>query len=407
MSGAMMAQVQGFPASSASAQAAAMPRGMMAQVQGFLASRFGSQWTALTPSLKCILKMNPDSPVHREALGAMAAQLNAIKGFENDLADPAKRQVAATEILQANHVAEHAARVEAVLRDRLGQIKLAAKKRTMDKNEQRAAILELSPLMQIGYAFKTAKSEKILNMAERMAANLDMSAADVNREFVDAADIEALQRKADYWLAEGKLKPFSAPIKWKPALSVRPLQANAGMIEVAGKMRELQSMPPQQLIKFLLKKPIPVAGRKKKDKKKDFQYDHHHELLATWKAGIEVAPVAVGETVKSNFWRQMKKEKKVWLHDASGEKISHRDLPGDIRGLGDDPYRSLSGKVRDLGGYSKTGEPFAEFHWALFFRKHLKARPDQNFDQAVKEAMVLAKDPRAKSLPGYIGGKKK
>jgi hypothetical protein len=277
----------------------------------------------------------------------------------------------------------------------------------MGQDERRAAILELSPLLQIGYAFKTKRSEKTLDMAERMAADLNVSAVGFDRSFVDATDIKDLQKKTDQLLADGKLKPSATPIKWEPALSVRAMQANAGMIEVDAKMRELQSKPPEQLIQFILEKPIPVAEREKKNNRTDFQYDHHHELLAAWKAGIEVAPVATGETVKSDFWRRMKKEKKVWLHDASGKRIAHRDLPRDIRGLGDDPYRSLSGKVRDLGGYGKTTEPFAEFHWALFFRKHIKTRPDKDFDRAVKEAMVLAKDSRAKGLPGYIGGKKK
>ena len=78
-------------------------------------------------------------------------------------------------------------------------------------------------------------------------------------------------------------------------------------------------------------------------------------------------------------------------------------LPEDIRGLADDPYRSLAWALRHAGAYEKSGLAFSEFKWAEFFRKTLKAHPvHDEFDAAVEEALALAKTSVCKELPGYI-----
>jgi len=77
-------------------------------------------------------------------------------------------------------------------------------------------------------------------------------------------------------------------------------------------------------------------------------------------------------------------------------------LPEDVRGLADDPYRSLASAVRKRGGYEKTSVPFAEFRWAAFFRERLKTYPTRaGFEKAVDEALTIAHDAAAKGLPGY------
>ena len=45
-----------------------------------------------------------------------------------------------------------------------------------------------------------------------------------------------------------------------------------------------------------------------------------------------------------------------------------RLLPEDIRGLADDPYRSLAWALRHAGAYEKTDLAFSEFKWADFLR---------------------------------------
>jgi hypothetical protein len=98
----------------------------------------------------------------------------------------------------------------------------------------------------------------------------------------------------------------------------------------------------------------------------------------------------------------MKKDNLVYLYDEFGNgPHKPEDLPLDVRGLADDPYRDLAGWVRDRGGYDKTAAPFAEFKWAMFFRENLKTHPHADWDEAVKEAMELARSKDAKDLPGY------
>jgi hypothetical protein len=100
----------------------------------------------------------------------------------------------------------------------------------------------------------------------------------------------------------------------------------------------------------------------------------------------------------------MKEKQWVYPYDQDGKPCAISDLPKDIRGLADDPYRSVAWQVRERGGFEKTEKPFAEFKWADFFREHLKTHPlHHDFEEAVKEAMALAQSPEARRLPGYIG----
>lgn len=57
----------------------------------------------------------------------------------------------------------------------------------------------------------------------------------------------------------------------------------------------------------------------------------------------------------------------------------------------DDPYRSLTGHVRNAGGYDKTPTAFAEFVWTDFFRRTIPIEDLRaNFRAALRRA-----------LPGY------
>jgi hypothetical protein len=74
-----------------------------------------------------------------------------------------------------------------------------------------------------------------------------------------------------------------------------------------------------------------------------------------------------------------------------------------VKGLVDDPYRSLAGYVRNAGGYVKTDAVFAEFLWADFFRHRVRIGPGRaGFEAAVQRAMALAHDPAAGELPGFL-----
>ena len=90
------------------------------------------------------------------------------------------------------------------------------------------------------------------------------------------------------------------------------------------------------------------------------------------------------------------------------EVLRHGDheplyLPDDIRGLGDDPYRSLVWMVEQENGIRDTREPYAEFAWAQFLRKRKLLSPAgrEHLDHALKKALAVCRARQARHLPGY------
>ena len=190
-------------------------------------------------------------------------------------------------------------------------------------------------------------------------------------------------------------------------LSLRTTQMAAGMKEVEHKTEKLQALKkdPRELKHYLKSNPVPVVVG---PKGRLYIIDHHHLVRAAWEADVPEVYIEVKADLsglsKSGFWRRMKREAWVYPYDEQGRPRDVADLPKDVRGLADDPYRSVAWAVRERGGFEKTGKPFAEFRWADFFRARLQADPrHHDFEEAVDEAMALARSPQAKGLPGYIG----
>ena len=95
-----------------------------------------------------------------------------------------------------------------------------------------------------------------------------------------------------------------------------------------------------------------------------------------------------------------------WVHplDENGVRHSYSFLPGSLKKLTDDVYRSLAGFVRDAGGFRKTDAAFVEFVWADFFRRNIAIEEvTANFLGAVRRAKRLAQSPLAKRIPGFTG----
>ena len=109
----------------------------------------------------------------------------------------------------------------------------------------------------------------------------------------------------------------------------------------------------------------------------------------------------------AEFWKRMKAKNWVYPFDQLGAGPHNPiDLPENVRGMADDPYRSVAGEVRERGGYRKNDAPFSEFLWAQFFRAHLTVHPVYHgFEAALAQALALAKTAAAKGLPGWIGAK--
>jgi hypothetical protein len=75
-----------------------------------------------------------------------------------------------------------------------------------------------------------------------------------------------------------------------------------------------------------------------------------------------------------------------------------------VADLIDDPFRSLAGALRRVGGYAKETMPFSEFLWADFLRRRMKRKDiERDFEAAVDQALSLARSEEADYLPGWCG----
>jgi hypothetical protein len=138
--------------------------------------------------------------------------------------------------------------------------------------------------------------------------------------------------------------------------------------------------------------------------------DRHHTALALWMAKIPLELKKLLICLKEDmshlshneFEKYMIENKHCYLNNG---KNKFSELPLDVNGLKDDPYRSFSWIIRKLGGYEKSSVSYSEFYWANFFRKHklYTTDPDSPMGKIIiKEAMELCRSEKAKLLPGYI-----
>ncbi len=143
-------------------------------------------------------------------------------------------------------------------------------------------------------------------------------------------------------------------------------------------------------------------------KERHYIIDNHHLARALHEEGVQdvlVSCVADLSTLaKASFWVFL--DNRGWCHPygKDGRRVDFDQIPATIGGLQDDPYRSLAGELRHLGGYAKDLTPFAEFLWADFLRGRLKSKTVENdFAAALKRSVVLARSKDARYLPGWCG----
>ena len=136
--------------------------------------------------------------------------------------------------------------------------------------------------------------------------------------------------------------------------------------------------------------------------------DHHHLGLALLEEGIKEVKVMLLKDLSwldnTIFWRMM--EHNQWVHPfgADGSRYDYEHLPKTVTGLTDDPYRSLAGELRRVGGYAKDATPFSEFLWADFLRPRVPdSKITKSFAKALDQAKALAHTSEARYLPGWSG----
>ena len=197
-------------------------------------------------------------------------------------------------------------------------------------------------------------------------------------------------------------EPVIKPVKVD---SLRPTQMTVGMREVTEKRKRWREHKGRKKDEFLGSHLIPVIlGAKDRH----YVIDHHHLARALLDEGqdqVAIAVIADLHTLdRDAFWVVL--DNRGWCHpyDHNGERCAFSEIPDKIAGLRDDPYRSLAGELRRLGGFSKETVPFSEFLWADFFRRRLKRKAVENeFEETLEKAMRLAKSTDANDLPGWCG----
>jgi hypothetical protein len=94
----------------------------------------------------------------------------------------------------------------------------------------------------------------------------------------------------------------------------------------------------------------------------------------------------------------------VYPYDAKGQRRHFREIPKTVADLKDDPFRSLAGELRRVGGFAKDTTPFSEFLWADFLRRRLSRKNvEADFEKTLEKALALAKSKDAVYLPGWCG----
>jgi hypothetical protein len=198
-------------------------------------------------------------------------------------------------------------------------------------------------------------------------------------------------------------EPVLKPV---PIAKLHPTQITVGMREVEEKRRRWRSAgKKKKKAEFLGKHMIPVVLG---PGKRHYVIDHHHLARALHDEGVKDVLVIVVENLsgldRDAFWFFLDNRSLMHPYDAEGRRRGYEEIPGSVRDLVDDPFRSMAGELRRVGGFAKETLPFSEFLWADFLRRRMALKVVQsNFTHAMEKALDLAKSVDANYLPGWCG----
>src|SRR5260370_16233022 len=139
-----------------------------------------------------------------------------------------------------------------------------------------------------------------------------------------------------------------------PILGLRPTQMTLGMHEVYQKRDAWKKKTSQDLGKFLGAHMVPVIAGLEGEY---YLIDHHHLARALYEEGVNSVFVTVVADLRrlprDHFWNMM--DFHGWTHpyDSKGRRRPYAELPNTVKGMEDDPYRSLAGQLRNVGGLAK------------------------------------------------------
>ncbi len=186
---------------------------------------------------------------------------------------------------------------------------------------------------------------------------------------------------------------------------LRPTQITVGLHEVAARRQAWRAKGVTKAADFLGRNMIPVI---RGPKERHYIIDHHHLALALHEENVEhvlITLVADLQRLEPDaFWFVL--DNRGWMHpfDDQGRRRGYEDIPKSVTAMIDDPFRSLAGALRRIGGFAKDTTPFSEFLWADFLRRRMKRKDlERDFEAAVEQALVFARSADADYLPGWCG----
>jgi len=190
-----------------------------------------------------------------------------------------------------------------------------------------------------------------------------------------------------------------------PLSDLRPTQITVGMREVEEKRRRWREQHGRKAGEFLASHMIPVVLG---PKQRRYVTDHHHLARALHEEGVtHVATTVILDLSRlepDSFWFVLDNRGLMHPFDEKGERRHYREIPDAIEKLVDDPYRSLAGELRNVGGFAKDTAPFSEFLWADFLRRRIdRERIEKHFKRTLDDALKLARKREADYLPGWCG----
>ena len=177
-----------------------------------------------------------------------------------------------------------------------------------------------------------------------------------------------------------------------------PTQFAVGYDEVSRKIDKLSKFSNDELEEYIKSHRVPVIAKDDKY----YLIDHHHLCLVLLNLNIEIVYIDIIDDYSDvdKFWHKMHKKGYLWPYDNTGKEVDLDDvdkrLPKSIQQLKDDPYRSLSGKLKKLKIYKKIEIPFVEFKWANFLRERCGVNDD------LEKIILVAHSDEANELPGAL-----
>jgi hypothetical protein len=195
-----------------------------------------------------------------------------------------------------------------------------------------------------------------------------------------------------------------------PILTLKPAQIAIGLLEVDAKMRDYVHMSKEEFHAYSRGHPVPVV----QSDQGCYIIDHHHLCRAYHELGHHHIDIEIQADFSrfdpAGFWEAMETRSWVLPQDQFGVRHPYHQLPIDVRGMADDPYRSLVWSLKACAYWTKVQVPFAEFKVANFFRDKVEIQNNrESFDLAVEAAIrlleVLPPDQLAQvpglSRPGF------